>query len=171
MNKIYFFLIGISLVLSVTSCSDDTSGNDNGVAWAGLVESKTILLKPEGWDDEYWESVNQNVDQEKMFNTILNAVLEERLKAYDILSDEELTVKDVIGMIANVQLLESGESQAQQITENDLSTIRMREEWFFDEEELKLSKKVTRLDFLLKKLNLDGEYIGDRALFYVYLNN
>lgn len=159
-----FTIIALALLLS--SCTDKSSYSD----WAGVVESKTVLIQPEGWDDQYWNSVNQNVDRNKIFSTIVSAVFESKLVAYDILTDEQLSVDEAKARIMNLQMAESGELASFQITAEDLSMIRMRESWSFDDKNFTLKKKVSRIDLLLKKLDFEGVHIGDMALFYVYLN-
>ena len=161
-------LVIIALLVGLASCTDNSN---NYVEWANVVESKTVLLQPEGWDDEYWNSVNQGVDRDKIFSTIVGAVFEGKLEAYDILTDEPLTIDEAKARIVNLQMIETGEMVSSQITKDDLSMIRMRESWSFDDENFTLRKKVTRLDLLLKKLDFEGVYIGNLALFYVYLNN
>jgi len=60
---------------------------------------------------------------------------------------------------------------AERVTVNDLSALRMRESWIFNEKDFSLEKKVKRIDLLLKKIDpTTGEYLGDRALFYVKLD-
>jgi Gliding motility associated protein GldN len=167
-NKTFFILGFASLAFS--SCKHDNGTSANGTVWAELVESKTVLLKPECWDDEYWNSVNKHVERQKIFNTIVDAVLNGKQKAFNILTDQELTVDEVKDILKNVQLNASGEEESQKITPEDLSMIRMREEWRFDEKEFRLEKHVSRIDLLLKKMDETGVYIGDKALFYVNLN-
>lgn len=150
----------------LSSCNGD---DQKYTKWADTVESKTLLIKPEGWDDEYWNSVNVNVDKDKIFNTLLAGVLEGKLEAFDIITDLQLSIDEVKALVVNMQLNEAGMLESQTVTKDDLSTIRMRESWSFDETNFKLKKEVTRIDFLLKKLNVDGEYVGDKALFYVNL--
>ena len=166
--------IVLSLVaFTIFSSCNKVNKNDltNNSVWAELVESKTVLIKPEGWDDEYWNSVNKNVDRQKIFNTVVDAVLSGKQKAYNILTDEVLTVEQVKEMLDNVQLDNMGEMTSQKIKSEDLSTIRMREKWTFDESEFKMYKVVTRIDLLLKKLDQRGVHIGDKALFYVNLSD
>ncbi len=169
-----FSLTALTLIsVLVFSCKQE-SGNSNmsanDVVLAELVESKTILVKPEGWDDEYWNSVNKNVDREKIFNIIVNAVLSGKQKAYNILTDQQLTTEEVKQLLENVQVTNSG-VEAMKIGPEDISTIRMREKWIFNEKEFKLKKQVTRIDLLLQKLDDNGVNVGDKALFYVNLNN
>ncbi len=176
MKNVFFCTICISLLALISSCSqgndktENTQGTANNVVWAELVESKTVLLKPEGWDEEYWNSVNKNVDHQKIFNTIVDAVLSGKQKAFNILTDQVLTIDEVKEVLNNVQLVESGKAASKKINADDLSMIRMREKWSFNEKEFRLDKHVTRIDLLLKKLDETGVYIGDKALFYVNLN-
>lgn len=172
MKTKHSIILSVALVATFSSCNKGSdAGSTNTNAWAELVESKTVLIKPEGWDDEYWDSVNKNVDRKKIFNTIVDAVLSGKQKAYNILTDEVLTVEQVKEMLDNVQLDEMGGMTSKKIKPEDLSMIRMREKWSFDEKEFKMQKQVTRIDLLLKKLDQTGTYIGDKALFYVNLNN
>lgn len=138
--------------------------------WAELVETNTMLVKPEGWDDEYWKSVHKNMNSSQLFNTIVDAVLTGRKKAYDIFTDSVLTIDEVKEMVNTGQTV-SANTQALTISADDLSLIRMREKWIFDKEKFSLEKRVSRIDLIYKKLDENGEYIGDKPLFYVHLNN
>lgn len=161
------FLFAIACIGFISSCKEESTNN---TIWAEVVESKTLMCKPEGWDDEYWLSVNKGLDRPKIFNTLVDAVLSGKQKAYNILTDQVLTVEEVKEILKNVQLNALGEEESQKITEADLSMIRMREKWNFNEKEFRLEKHVTRIDLLLKKLDETGSYIGDKALFYVNLS-
>lgn len=172
MKILIYSALALTMLSGITSCSNDTETIDpNNDVWAELVESKTVLLKPEGWDDEYWNSVNKNVNRQQIFTTIVNEVLSGKQKAYNILTDELLTVEQVKEMLDNVQMNDAGEMASEKVKPEDLSTIRMREKWVFDKTNFKLHKHVTRIDLLLKKLDLDGTYLGDKALFYVKLED
>lgn len=181
MKKSIFISSIISSVILLYSCANDTQTNTesgasnnteisaNSNVWAELVESKTIFIKPVGWEDDYWNSVNKNLNKDALFTTIVEAVLKGERKAYDIFTDSVLTideVKELVKTNANDSINEYNEPK---IGANDLSLVRMREKWTFDKEKFKLEKKVTRIDLVYKKLDLSGEYIGDKPLFYVHL--
>lgn len=159
MKKIIYILV---IVLVISTLIYKLFGN---TVWAGEVESKTMVIKPEGFQDEYWMSVNKNVDYDKIFNTIVDAVLNGKKQAYDIISDKEMTpdeVKEILGL--------NGGNGSEKISARDLSALRMRETWNFNESNFTLEKKVNRIDLLLKKIDpTTGEYLGDKALFYVKL--
>jgi len=159
----FIFIIACAFI----SCTNDESANIT--QWAGQVESKTNIIKPEGFQDEYWRAINKNVDYEKIFNILVEAVLKGKKQAFDIITDRPLTIEEVkqtIGLNNDPEDL-----TAERITVNDLSALRMRESWIFNEKEFTLEKKVKRIDLLLKKIDpTTGEYLGDRALFYVKLD-
>lgn len=173
MKKIIpFIYIIISLL---TGCKQDANTEKQNTEpaldstkemWAELVESKTILIKPASWDDAYWQSVNKKMDNRKMFNTIVDAVISGKKQAYDLFTDSVLTVDQVKEMVYTGT--ESPETV--KVKADDLSMVRMREKWVFDKEKFILEKHVTRIDLVYKKLDENGEYIGDKPLFYVNLN-
>lgn len=170
-KKIFFSFLVISYALFLPSCKQEDKTTENKtvasqdstkVLWAELVESKTILIKPESWEEDYWNSVNKNMDKNKLFSTIVDAVLSGKKQAYDLFTDSLLTIDQVKEKLAG--------NAEKKINAEDLSMIRMREKWLFDDAKFKLEKQVTRIDLLLKKLDETGEYVGDKALFYVNLN-
>lgn len=157
----------ISFLISCKQDTADDSADMQGKEqWAELVETKTIFVQPEGWEDSYWESINKKVELGKLFNTVVDAVVGGKVKAYDIFTDSLLTVERVKEMV----VLPTENNNASKVNAEDISLIRMREKWVFDKERFRLEKKVTRLDLIYKYLDESGEYIGDKALFYVNLN-
>lgn len=176
-KKIFFSLCAILLVYLLPACNQEKNTTENKTVvsqdsskemWAELVESKTILVKPESWEDEYWNSVNKNMDKNKLFTTIIDAVISGKKQAYDLFTDSVLTMDEVKEKLAYTGDAQNAEKK---INADDLSMLRMREKWVFDKEKFILEKQVTRIDLLLKKMNESGDYVGDKALFYVYLNN
>lgn len=160
MKKVFYLVISAILILS--SCkqesknSDETSGSGTQDSWAGQVEANTSLVRPDGWAEEDWKAVNINVDQQKIFTTIADAVTSGQQKAYDFFTDSVYTLEEVKARLEDVK---------------SISAVRTRETWSFDKEKFMLNKKVTRICLFIPKLDENGEYLGDKALFYVKLNN
>jgi hypothetical protein len=176
MKKIFFYFLAIVLVslYSCTNKGDNASGNkqitvqdSTKEVWADVVETKTILIKPDSWEDDYWNSVNVNMSNKKIFNTLVDAVISGKKQAYNLFTDSLFTIDEVKAMVDQNDIV-SGENK---VKASDLSMIRMREKWVFDKEKFKLEKQVTRIDLLFKKLDENGEYIGDKPLFYINLND
>lgn len=176
MKKNIVLSIAIGLSVALYSCKSDNTENEkdnasestNSEQWAELAESQTMLVKPEGWDEDYWKSGHKNIDNQKLFSSVLEAVLAGRVKAYNIFTDSLLTIEEVKEKVALDTT--NNESGQEGVKADDLSLIRMREKWVFDKEKFHLEKQVKRLDLIYKRLNESGEYIGDKPLFYVYLN-
>ncbi|MCE9539453.1 MAG: hypothetical protein K8R85_09575 [Bacteroidetes bacterium] len=178
MKKIIFSLFAISLVCVFTRCTQESKTVENKAVessdltkdvWADLVESKTILVKPESWEEEYWNSVNVNMDKNKIFNTVVDAVLSGKKQAYNLFTDSLFTIDEVKAMVDKNGSVNTEATELKKISADDLSMIRMREKWMFDKENFKLEKQVTRIDLLFKKLDETGQYIGDKPLFYINL--
>lgn len=178
MKKITFSFFAISLVCLFAQCTQESKTVENKViestdstkdVWAELVESKTILIKPESWEEDYWNSVNKNMDKDKIFNTVVDAVLSGKKQAYNLFTDSLFTIDEVRAMVDKNGSVGTEDSEFKKISADDLSMIRMREKWIFDEAKFKLEKQVTRIDLLFKKLDETGQYIGDKPLFYVNL--
>jgi hypothetical protein len=178
MKKAFLGIVTICLICFWMSCKrDNNTGSEISAdspekeQWAELVESSTSLVKPEGWDEEYWVSVNKNMDKTKLFNSIVSAVISGKTKAYDIFTDSLLTVDEVKAMVTLDPANKASEDpRTTKVSGEDLSLIRMREKWIFNKEKFHLEKHVSRIDLIYKKLDENGEYIGDKPLFYVYLN-
>lgn len=178
MKKRIFSFFAISLVCLFTQCTQESKTVENNViesgdstkeVWAELVESKTILIKPESWEEDYWNSVNKNMDKDKIFNTLVDAVLSGKKQAYNLFTDSVFTIDEVKAMVDKNKIVTTENEEIKKINSNDLSMIRMREKWMFDKDKFKLEKQVTRIDLLFKKLDETGQYIGDKPLFYVNL--
>jgi len=175
MKNIFSAISIISVFFFFLSCNQGNKTTENNPSltldpskelWAGLVESKTILVKPESWDDEYWAAVYKDMDQNKLFNTIVESVLSGKKEAYDLFTDSLLTLAQVNEKLVFIDLAKNIEKK---ITGADLSLLRMREKWVFDKEKFKLSKEITRIDLIIKKLDNFGDYVGDKGLFYINL--
>jgi len=161
-------LLSISIVLILSSCKQESNpAENNPIAasdpiqkdiWAEQIEANTSLVKPEGWAEEDWKAVNKNVDQEKIFNTIVNAVITGKEKAYDFFTDSVFTVEQIKTKLGT------------DINAGNISSIRTREKWNFNEEDFKLEKQVTRIYLFTPKLDENREVLGDKALFYVKLD-
>ncbi|MES2592019.1 MAG: PorP/SprF family type IX secretion system membrane protein [Bacteroidota bacterium] len=179
----YAYDIGISKIKAYTGSSTEVLlgytfnkrdplviDTTRGDIWAEQIQSAALMTKPLDYQDDYWKSLNKNVDQQKIFNTIVDAVINGKVQAYDLLTDSPLTVSQVQAILNKSN---TGKSKIpKKVTEKDLSKIRMSERWVFDKGRFTLTKQVFRMDLLIKRLDDSGQYTGDdRPLFYVKLKN
>lgn len=166
MKKIFSLSIAFAIILLSCKQENSSTGNETNIStdqvkhnsWAEQIEANTSLVKPEGWAEEDWKAVNKNVDHQQIFNTIADAVSSGQQKAYDFFTDSAFTVDEAKARLENIKA-------------ENISSIRTRESWNFDKEKFKLEKQVTRIYLFTQKLDENGDYLGDKALFYVKLNN
>ncbi len=162
MKKIFFSISGISLIWLFSACNNENKANSSDSTkaeiWVEQVESNTSIMKPDSWADEDWKKVNKNVNKEKIFNTIVDAVMSGKQKAYDFFTDSVYTVDEVKARLSTINA-------------ENISAIRTREIWNFDKETFTLKKQVKSICLFVPKISEEDEYIGDKALFYVKLNN
>ena len=158
------FLLGYTFNKKDPILIDTTRGD----IWADQIQSASALIKPDDYDEAYWKSLNKNVDQQKIYNTIVDAVLSGKVQAYDLITDSPLTVSQVETILSKSKGTKGKGSK--KVTDKDLSKIRMNEKWIFDKGRFTLVKQVTRIDLLIKRLDENGQYTGtDKPLFYVKL--
>jgi type IX secretion system PorP/SprF family membrane protein len=157
------FLMGYIFSTKKQTIVVDSSKNE---IWAEQIQSTSALIQPTDYDDEYWNSINKNVDKQQIFNTIVDAVLSGKLQAYDIVSGSPMSISKV-----KSSLVRLGDTP-KLITKNDVSKVRMNEKWIFDRKSYRLTKQVTRVDLLITQLNDAGEITGnDKPLFFVKFKN
>ncbi len=186
MNEFKNFTLVTFLLLGMLmgSCGDDNSEEkvgeeladdgvkvevkkeSEGVVWAEEVQSEIPTLQPFGWQDEYWDRINKGVNYQEIYDGLVAKVIKGEIIAYDILFDGAYSVEEF-----KTQLGMTGIEGDVPVTYEDVSRIRMREKWFYNEELFTLDKKISRIEFLVKKIDPQtGEYLGDGALFYVKMN-
>jgi len=158
------FLLGYVFIPNINKKQDVVIDSSKNEIWAEQIQSTSSLLQPLDYDDEYWKSLNKNVNKQHIFNTIVDAVLSGKLQAYDIVSNAPLSLNKV-----KSSLVRLGDTP-KLVTKNDISKVRMNEKWVFDKKSFKLTKQITRIDLLITQLDEDGNITGnDKPLFYVRL--
>ena len=184
MKKTVYTLITFATVIAIASCNTSTEETKkeqntstsftdtvNKEIWAEQMVSNNLLKRMEGADDEYWNDINKNVNRANIFNTIIDAVISGKQKAFNFENDTLFTLESVKERLINHDFDLDPSKKNQHYTSDDLSALRFSEKWIFDKVNFKLENKVSRIDVIVKKFSADGKWIGERALFYVKLNN
>ncbi|MBN2664259.1 MAG: hypothetical protein JXR68_11470 [Bacteroidales bacterium] len=117
-----------------------------------------VIVKNTDQTDDWAEFCLANTDVEAICNIIYNAVYQEKLIAYHYLNDS-------IFSIAQVKEIEK------ENTPDKLGKIQFEEEWYFDETNLTMSKKVLSIIIGYEIKNDQGEVYGYKPGFKVYLDN
>lgn len=157
------FIMGYIFATKKQTIVVDSARNE---VWADQIQATSTFIQPVDYDDDYWKSLNKNVDKQQIFNTIVDAVLSGKLQAYDIVTGTPMSLGKV-----KSSLVRLGDTP-KLVTKNDVSKLRMNEKWIFDRKGYRLTKQVTRIDLLITQLDETGEITGqDKPLFFIKLKN
>lgn len=88
---------------------------------------------------------------------IFNAVYDKRLKAYNYITGEKMSIED----IKNLE---------NEFSRDDIGQILFTEDWYFDEKELKMYKQVNSIMLAYFRYDEDGNLLGNKSGIRVYLN-
>jgi hypothetical protein len=190
MKRPVLFSMALYCLFAITSCSDKPNDNENKlppvaatelpegmVLWAEQVESQTDMIKPPDWTETDWNATYKGIDKEKIFNSIKEGVLSGKLQAYDYFFDTIMYTRDQmehqVFSWTDTIYSENGDKKTVKNTlvPKDISTIKVKEKWFFDPKTYKMYKEVTDMAFFVNVYSEDGLVRGIQPLFYVRLGS
>lgn len=172
-------IIILSLILSLTACkteenketeSKENSGNiseintdllnagDSAAVVADSIMYITNVINPDPAEDYYMKEWLSGAKTEILANHIFNAVYNKRLKAYNYITGEEMSLLEV-------------ENLEKEWKRENIGQILFTEDWYFDEKELKMYKQVNSIMLAYYTYSEDGFVRGNKAGIRIYLNN
>lgn len=170
----------------VISCNQKTADHDEhkGISQAAGLSDKNLIAK--GFrsealiqireEDEMWYG---KIDQKKLVDAIFEAVYDGRVTAYDFISDEPLSIEEVKEIESSIDTLyienfETGELEMKvveaDLRRDEITKVFLKEDWYFDEENFRLDKKVLGLAFAKESYDSKGNLRGHEPLFIVYFD-
>ncbi len=167
----------ILYVLVVIGCKPENDKPENNNKTPEIqIQSDVIIAGKEAVkiaDSIMYIANVQNIDPEEAYymdkwlggtkiqvlaELIFNAVYAGKLKAYNYMSGDEMTIEDV-------KTLDS------QWPRKDIGQILFTEDWYFDPNSMKMYKQVNSIMLAYFRYNEEGELIGNQAGIRVYFNN
>ncbi len=145
-----------------TFYKSDLNG-ENSILFAESIIYDVILLPKEG--DEWEEYRTKNVDAKAFENVIFHAIYNGRLTPYHY-RDEEFFGDANIGKVVSIDEVKAFEKE---YGKNPLAQIQFKEDWYFNEETLEMSKKIKSIIFGYKVMD-GSDFVKYKALFKVHLN-
>ena len=103
--------------------------------------------------DQWLGGANTQLLADKIFDAVYN----KKLKAYNYTTGDEMTIEDV-------KNLES------EFKRDNIGQILFTEDWYFDENKLKMYKQVNSLMLAYFRYDENGNLIGNKAGIRVYFN-
>jgi hypothetical protein len=118
----------------------------------------SVTTKNASPEDEWTEYCLRKMDNQALANIIFNAIYNGRLTPYDYDTEEAMTIKQVRAF-------------EKENPRNKIAKIQFVEEWYFDEQNLKMSKRVNAIMLAYELRNIRNEVSGYKAGIKVYLND
>jgi len=106
------------------------------------------------WESERLKTFKQDVFVDNIFDELYN----EKLSAYDFMTGEKLSIKD----IKNIEKSEG-------YSRSKISKVQFNEQWVIDSLWV-LNKKINSMIFGIESYSKQGTFTGHKALFKVYTN-
>ncbi len=161
---------------------EQNQAKTNSIVWAETAESDLLV----NWDStrcakDYWDEVNK-IDKSKIFNSIKNAVLNKKLKAYTWYPNGEMTIAEFNAVLVQWDSTNTIEDVNHpgtivsapikfELKPEDLVELRFEEKIELDTVTYTLNRKVSVIHFVGDKLSRSGEVIGKKLLFDVKLSD
>lgn len=179
-------LLLLIFVAGLFSCTKEktnetaSSSPQGCTVWADSISAQSPVVLQEGWSEADWARENK-YNTAKIFNTIKDAVLAGKLKAYDVYENKEISLEEFKEILERTDTVEQADEQKPEnmrqlilkteLKAEDIARIDTKEKWFFDETALKLKKEVESITFLKNSYTESGEIRGVAGVFMVKLNN
>lgn len=166
-NLLYLLIL---IGLTLTSCGK------KGSVLTERIQYDVTITSPER-DLEWWV---QNLDNNKrvdLVKAVMEAARSGKYKVYDVMTNQELTPEEIEkrGMRRELMTLQRDYPPYEQfdtlvvnkIELSDISRMRFLEEWYLNEDNGKVTKKVLAMCPMLESYTESGELRGHLPLFWI----
>lgn len=117
----------------------------------------TNVINPDPSEEYYMKDWLGGAKIEILANHIFKAVYDGKLKAYNYISGEEMTIEQI-------------KELDKEYKREHIGQILFTEDWYFDENELKMYKQVNSIMLAYFKYDEEGNIFGNKDGIRVYLN-
>jgi hypothetical protein len=176
--KNYIIPALFSIIVFIGACSRKDDNSTNVVTKRIQYD---VSIKTPDPEFDWWVQNIEGEKRETLIQHIMTAVSEGRVKAYDFMSNQQLSGSDISLMLHRVDSISLERADPPHelydtvITKDlklaDITRLRFLEEWRMDEKTLSFSKKVTGICPLLEVYAADGELRGYKPLFWVFFDD
>lgn len=178
-NNIPLLILIIISTLFFYSCKTNTKNKENEIIITKRIQYDVNIKSPDV-DFDWWVQNIEGQDRENFVRKIISAAYKGKVKAYDACFNTPLTL-DQLKAIENytdtVTLQRSYSPYKEydtiighQINLNQITRIRFLEEWYFQENDIVINKKVIGIAPMIKKYSEEGNFRGYMPLFWLYFD-
>ncbi len=125
---------------------------------ADTVIYDVVVKNPEP-DDLWIEESLRRLNREALMDIIFNAIYRKELIPYEYFSREVMSIADVIEL-----------ENSPEFSREKVGRIQFSEEWYFDEDNLRMEKRVNSLTLGYEVFDPQGNLRGYKPAFLVKLN-
>jgi hypothetical protein len=162
-----FFII---LLFICNSCKDSVKDQSTqtkieseitGMDYTSLASPITydVVIKNPDPEDKWIQLCLEKLDRETLVDIIFDAVINEKVAAYDYLTDKPMTLKEIRELEENEEFRRSR-----------IAKVQFIEDWYFDRETFSMKKTVHSIMLAYEVYDLDGNIRGYKPAFKVNLN-
>ena len=171
MKKFVFVLITLGSFAVLISC-----GGKKGEILTDRIQYDVTIKSPET-DLEWWVQNLEGPKREKFVQSIIDAARSGKVEVYDVMTGKLMTAEEVKARGTRTELLtlqraaEPYESYDSLITRelqlSDISRVRFLEEWYLNEDNGAITKKLIGMCPLVESYTETGELRGHQPLFWL----
>lgn len=180
--KSTYIVFALLLGSLLQSCSNGNTGNtvnndvpaqDDLILLASNFRSEAAIIVDS--QDEEWIGKFDNMT---LVDYIFEKIYDSTLTPYDLLNNI-LAIEDIklIEYSLDTIMMENFETGKlyetvveESLARDEITKIFLREDWYFDKENFNIKKEVVSITLTTKKYDLQGDFLGFRVLFVVYMN-
>jgi hypothetical protein len=179
MKRFIIFIIVFGLFFSVTSCKEK-KGNENKLILTERIQYPVFIKSPYEEETDWWCENMEGPKREKFVDIILDAALSGKVKAYNYMTNDLLSKKqveeifnrsDTLMVTRTIPPFEEYDTVINtKLDRRLIHRITFLEEWYFDEENFIMEKKVVGIAPAITSYSDSSEILGYKPLFWVYLD-
>ena len=145
-----------SVTNTVTINQDKLTQNQKAIKIADTIMYIANVKNPDP-EAYYMDDWLGGIKTQLLADKIFDAVYAKKLKAYDYITGEEMTIEDVKNL-------------ENEYNRKDIGQILFTEDWYFDEKELKIYKQVNSIMLAYFRYDEEGNLLGNKSGIRVYFN-
>ncbi|HOY32000.1 MAG TPA: hypothetical protein PKW80_08990 [Bacteroidales bacterium] len=165
----------------ITESCNDNKENKNHLILTERIQYPVFIKSPYKEETDWWRENMEGPSREKFVNIILDAVETGNVKAYDYITDAPLDkaqLDAVFNRSDTIMLTRTTPPYNEydtvintKLDRKYIHRITFLEEWYFDEKNFKMEKKVVGIAPAMTYYGDSAEIIGYKPLFWVFLDD
>lgn len=158
MRNTFFFISALAIIM-ISSCKTDNKYEFDKKMSARIADSimYAAIVKNPNPEEKYMDEWLKDADIKVLSNIIFKAVYDKRLTAYNYITGEKLSIEEV-------------KELEEEYMRDNIGKILFTEEWYFDEENLQMHKKVNSIMLAYERRDEENIVYSYKAGIRIYLN-